>query len=476
MHSSPVVTVAGAKGGVGKTTTSINLGVALADRGLDVVVLELDLAMANVVDFLSLPGAEDAPTVHDVLAGEAAVTDTLALAPGGVTVAPSATDLDALDDVDVSRVPDVVDTLADLFDVVLIDTAAGVNSATTSAIDLADYTVLVSTPRVASLRDADKTQTLADRSDGDVAGLVLTMTGTGTAPPSGDLADFLDVDLLASVPDDPSVPGSQDAGVPVVERDPDGPVAGAYRQAAERVHQRLAARESADESESPDENEGPDGSETADDGSPDDEAAAGNEGATDGPDAERADAVAADSDPDDADRPAEHADENRDPGGGDAPRTDRTDVERPIGEDGPAPARNAPGDAPTETEASTDMTTDDTTDDAPSDEPDAERETPSKEDLEAQGWTFPGASDDGPGATESTGEESPEPNPEADPAGEPEVRQATDGGLADGYVEETILSPNVDGESAVPSLDPEATDDDEDDDSLSGRISSLFGL
>ncbi len=463
MHSSPVVTVAGAKGGVGKTTTSINLGVALADRGLDVVVLELDLAMANVVDFLSLPGAEDAPTVHDVLAGEAAVTEALALAPGGVTVAPSATALDALDDVDVTRVPDVVDTLADLFDVVLIDTAAGVNSATTTAIDLADYTVLVSTPRIASLRDADKTQTLADRSDGDVAGLILTMTGTGTAPPSGDLADFLDVDLLASVPDDPSVPGSQDAGVPVVERDPDGPVASAYQQAAERIHQRLAARESAGESES----------ESADGEGPGD--AATN-------DAERPDAVAADSGPVEADRSAERPAEKRDREGGDAARIDQNDVERRTAETGQAPARNAPGDAPTETEASIDMTTDDTTDDAASDEPDAEREAPSKEDLEAQGWTFPGASDDGPGATEeSTGADSTESQPEPDPdsTGEQEVRQATDGGVAAGYVERTILSPDYNAdEAAVPSLDPDETEggDGEDDDSLSGRISSLFGL
>ncbi|WP_225333391.1 P-loop NTPase [Halomicrobium urmianum] len=448
MHSSPVVTVAGAKGGVGKTTTSINLGVALADRGLDVVVLELDLAMANVVDFLSLPGADDAPTVHDVLAGEAAVTDALALAPGGVTVAPSSTDLDALDDVDVSRVPEVVEELADLFDAVLIDTAAGVNSATTTAIDLADYAVLVSTPRVASLRDADKTQTLADRSDGDVAGLVLTMTGTGTAPPSGDLADFLDVDLLASVPDDPSVPGSQDAGVPVVERKPDGPVASAYRQAAERIHRQLAAREPSDE-----------------DGTTDD-------GATGDPD--QSDEVPADSGSVDTTQSAGPADDARDRTGGGA-RTDRNGGERPVPGTPPAPARNAPGDTPTETEASIDMTTDDTTDDAASDEPDAERETPSKEDLEAQGWTFPGASDDESG-TEPAGEESPDSEPEPDSAGEVEVRQATDGGVAGGYVEQTILSPDVDGESAVPSLDPEATDDDDDDESLSGRISSLFGL
>jgi len=53
--------------GVGKTTTSINLGTALAAQGRDVVVVELDLAMANVVDFLSLDFDDGAdPSMHDV--------------------------------------------------------------------------------------------------------------------------------------------------------------------------------------------------------------------------------------------------------------------------------------------------------------------------------------------------------------------------------------------------------------------------
>ncbi|WP_010612515.1 nucleotide-binding protein, partial [Halococcus hamelinensis] len=69
-----VYALASGKGGVGKTTSAVNLGAALHDAGYDTVVLDADLAMANLG---GLVGTEDGPTVHDVLAGEAALGDAL---------------------------------------------------------------------------------------------------------------------------------------------------------------------------------------------------------------------------------------------------------------------------------------------------------------------------------------------------------------------------------------------------------------
>ena len=82
--------VAGAKGGVGKTTTSINLGASLAAAGYATVTVELDLAMANHVDFLDIDiDVTEATTLHDVLAGksdvEAATYDMNPEQSGGQT-------------------------------------------------------------------------------------------------------------------------------------------------------------------------------------------------------------------------------------------------------------------------------------------------------------------------------------------------------------------------------------------------------
>jgi len=71
--------VAGTKGGVGKTTTSINLGTAFALAGRETIVVELELAMANIADFLALNCDPEADTtLHDVLADDDSRSNSVA--------------------------------------------------------------------------------------------------------------------------------------------------------------------------------------------------------------------------------------------------------------------------------------------------------------------------------------------------------------------------------------------------------------
>ncbi|MEF8784339.1 MAG: P-loop NTPase [Haloarculaceae archaeon] len=235
MKSDGILTIAGAKGGVGKTTTSINLGAALAADGYRVVVVELDLAMANVVDFLSLPRSEDDPTLHEVLAGEADIEDAVYQLSTNFAVAPSGTDLEGYTAVDFDRLSAVLDDLSDAFDIVIVDTGAGLSRATIEPIRLADATVLVSTPRVAAIRDVDKTKKISERVETPVCGLVLTKSGTGASPGPERIADFLDVTLLGHVPEDEAVPSSQDSGEPVVEADQESNAATQYRRVASNL-------------------------------------------------------------------------------------------------------------------------------------------------------------------------------------------------------------------------------------------------
>ena len=244
MRPKRVHAVAGAKGGVGKTTTAINLGAALAGAGLSTAVVELDLAMANLVDFLDLPRDLDggsAPTLHDVLAGRATVKEATYEAPGGASVIPSGTVLDGFRAAHVDRLDDVLDALG-AYEVAILDTGAGLSRETLVPLALADETVLVSTPRVASVRDTRKTKALAERVGGRVAGAVFVRSGTGKSPPVERIAGFLDVDLLGHVPEDPAVPASQDAGQPVVTDAPDSPAGRAYRDIARRLASRGAGR------------------------------------------------------------------------------------------------------------------------------------------------------------------------------------------------------------------------------------------
>ncbi|WP_246989208.1 P-loop NTPase [Halorientalis marina] len=228
-----VFTVAGSKGGVGKTTTTINLAATLAGGGSDVIVIELDLAMANIVDFVDLETELTAkPTLHDVLADDTAVFDAIREAPGGFDLLPSGVELDGFADVDVTRLEWVLDALESPYDVILLDTGAGVSEETVFPLSVADGVILVSTPRAAAVRDTKKTKRLATDAGTDVVGVVFTRSGTGTSPPPARLAEFLDVEFLGHVPRDDAVPRAQDAGEPVPRHAPESDAAHAYHEVA----------------------------------------------------------------------------------------------------------------------------------------------------------------------------------------------------------------------------------------------------
>ena len=231
--------VAGAKGGVGKTTTSINLSAALADAGLDVLVVETDLAMANVVDFLRFSPEE---TLHEVLAADAAPKEAIYSVPGGFEVLPSGTTVEGFVDADVTEIPAVLEAVEDRYDVIIFDTGAGVSHESLLPLGLADRTVIVSSPRVASVRDANKTAELAERLGGQVAGVLFSKSGTGRSPPPEQIASYLELPLLGHVPEDPAVPDAQDSGRPVVTVAPESAAARAYREVARTLFEKSEKR------------------------------------------------------------------------------------------------------------------------------------------------------------------------------------------------------------------------------------------
>jgi len=232
MADGRVLAVAGAKGGVGKTTTAVNLGVALAEAGETVAIVEMDLAMANIVDFLQF---EPERTLHDVLSGTVTTTKALYAVEERLHVLPAGTELADFNAINVAALAPVVRSLRPAYDWIILDTAAGVSPETIYPLRLSDEVIIVSTPRVASIRDAKKTIELADRVNGTVGGVVLVRAGTGQAPPPERLAGFLNTDLLGSVPNDPTVAEAQDRSQPVSTYNPDSPAAEAYQRIADSL-------------------------------------------------------------------------------------------------------------------------------------------------------------------------------------------------------------------------------------------------
>lgn len=230
--ASQTLAIAGAKGGVGKTTTSLNLGAALRTRGFEVLVVETDLAMANIEDFIDI---SPSVTLHEVLANGYAPDEAITTAPGDFDVLSSGTAVDSYMEADVTELPGVIDSIRSRYDVIIFDTGAGVSHESLLPIAYAGRTIIVSTPRVASVRDASKTAEFVDRLGGEVVGVLFTKSGTGRSPPPERIARQLDFQLLGHVPDDTAVPAAQDSLRPVVLESPDSPAANAYRDLVETL-------------------------------------------------------------------------------------------------------------------------------------------------------------------------------------------------------------------------------------------------
>lgn len=224
-----VFAVASGKGGVGKTTTVVNLGAALARVGFEVAIVDVDLGMANLG---ALVGLTDPPaTIHDVLSGEATLDDA-SFTKDRLTVVPGSTDLDSFARANTETLAEIVGDLRETVDFVFLDVGAGLNHDIALSIGLSDAVLLVTTADVSSLTDASKTGQLVERLDRPVVGAVFTRTGEGSFDDVEGVATALGTTnaIAVSVPYDTLVPLSIRRGMPLVLLDPERPAARAYRR------------------------------------------------------------------------------------------------------------------------------------------------------------------------------------------------------------------------------------------------------
>ncbi len=229
-----IATVASGKGGVGKTTITINVGIALARKGYSVVLVDADIEMGNLSIYLGMD-QKLTPTFQDVLAGEARARDALFDGPGGVKVLPAGLSLEGLRKAEPSRMMDAIRELEGFADIVLLDAPAGLGLSAKPAL-ASGHVLPVVNPDVSSISNALKTKIVAHQSGSAIAGIALNRVTLDFAElGQEEVAAAMDARVLAAIPEDPEVRRSLINGKPLMLYSPKSPATLAMGKLAENL-------------------------------------------------------------------------------------------------------------------------------------------------------------------------------------------------------------------------------------------------
>ncbi|MCL2217581.1 MAG: septum site-determining protein MinD [Defluviitaleaceae bacterium] len=218
---SEVYVITSGKGGVGKTTTTANLGAGLALKGKKVVLVDADIGLRNLDVVMGLEN-RIVFDIIDVIEGncrlkQALIKDkrysTLNLLPAAQTK-----DKDA---VTPEQMKKLCDQLREEFDYIILDCPAGIEQGFKNAIAGADKAIVVTTPEVSAVRDADRIIGLLEAAEVRSPLLVLnrikpSMVKRGEMMALEDVTEILAIDVLGVVPDDEGIVISTNRGEPCV--------------------------------------------------------------------------------------------------------------------------------------------------------------------------------------------------------------------------------------------------------------------
>lgn len=215
------IVITSGKGGVGKTTTTANIGTGLADLGKSVVVLDADIGLRNLDVVMGLENR----IVYDLVdvveencrLKQALIRDKrhdrLYLLPAAQTKDKNA--------VSPEQMLKLTNELKEQFDFVIIDSPAGIEQGFQNSIAGADMALIVTTPEISAVRDADRVIGLLEANGLHNPQLIINrirpdMVARGDMMDIEDIQDILAVDLLGVVPDDEHIVISTNKGEPVV--------------------------------------------------------------------------------------------------------------------------------------------------------------------------------------------------------------------------------------------------------------------
>ena len=217
---SEVIVITSGKGGVGKTTTTANVGAGLASLGQKVVLIDTDIGLRNLDVVMGLEN-RIVYNLVDVVEGNCRIKQALIKDKRypGLYLMPSAQTRDK-NAVSPEQMRKLVLVLKESFDYILLDCPAGIEQGFKNAIAGADRAFVVTTPEVSAIRDADRIIGLLEANEINRTELIVNrlrpdMIKRGDMMSVEDVVDILSIPLLGAIPDDESVVIATNQGEPL---------------------------------------------------------------------------------------------------------------------------------------------------------------------------------------------------------------------------------------------------------------------
>ncbi|AOA01704.1 MULTISPECIES: septum site-determining protein MinD [Carnobacterium] len=234
------IVITSGKGGVGKTTSTANIGTALALQGKKVCLIDMDIGLRNLDVILGLENriiydivdvVEERAKLHQAIIKDKRFNDNLYLLPAAQNADKSS--------VSGEQMIEIVDQLRPDYDYILIDCPAGIEQGFKNSIAAADSAIVITTPEISAVRDADRIIGLLEQTEMESPRLIINrirqrMMQEGEVLDIDEITKHLSIDLLGIVFDDDSVIRSSNKGDPIV-LDPKNPASLGYRNIARRI-------------------------------------------------------------------------------------------------------------------------------------------------------------------------------------------------------------------------------------------------
>ena len=219
------------KGGVAKTTSTVNLGAAFNYFGRDVTIVDGNLSTPNLGLHLGVPVVPI--SLHDVLKGKNDILESVYKHNSGLKIIPASLSLNDLKDVKPENLGKILMRLDGLTDIVLIDGSPGIGGDALTVINAVEDVIIVTNPELPAVTDALKISKFVEGMGKNVKGIILSKTGGADHDLSEENVErMLDSPVIATIPYDKSIRKSLVMKEPVIYNSPRSKSAIAYKKLA----------------------------------------------------------------------------------------------------------------------------------------------------------------------------------------------------------------------------------------------------